>query len=303
MIRYPRPPEPDGLREEARPFEEAASTAIRAWAEAQSRAAAEGGPVEEERASRIAALRPRWGKKRDAGELPELWQKHREPLFRAQGAKCGFCESQAENHPSAVEHFYPKGEVHLLEEPGPERRRRGRQVHPIGYYWMAYRWENWLIACERCNTGYKRNYLPVGEGEPPLPDPAAPVTPLLLHPFASGADEDPEDHLRFTPAGAAEPRGGSRRGQATIDTCGLNHRPYLAGWRAAAAVRADRAVERLLRAELEPDPAAARRAAEELLALGEPSELFAGVVRSRIRDQLPCTWRELKENLDDLYPG
>ena len=47
-----------------------------------------------------------------------------------------------------VEHFRPKAEV---KEAGENHQ---------GYWWLAYSWENLLIACKTCNQEYKRIKIP-----------------------------------------------------------------------------------------------------------------------------------------------
>lgn len=159
-------------------------------------------------------------------ELPELWGKHKAAFSAAQHGKCGYCEMFALNHPSAVDHFAPKGAVHVLVSDGIEledlsnvRDRETREISGTGYYWIAYDWNNWLLACERCNTRWKGSLFPVREDPHPCPPhPRRRYTALLLNPYGPA---DPVDHLDFNSLGQIFPRTGSAVGDATIRTCGL----------------------------------------------------------------------------------
>lgn len=86
-------------------------------------------------------------------------------------------------------------------------------------------WDDWLFACERCNTGWKRCLFPVRDPAlPPAKDRA--YEPLLLMPYDG---PDPAEHLGFDELGAVW--GASEIGDATIETAGL-HRPSLVRLRA-----------------------------------------------------------------------
>ncbi len=116
---------------------------------------------------RMAPHRRRVEASVEAGERPEFepaWRSYKAHFARAQYGKCGYCEALAlATGVGDVEHFRPKGEVSELgDDPetwGRERRglanvegRKTRRVSERGYWWLAYTWENWLLACERCNA-------------------------------------------------------------------------------------------------------------------------------------------------------
>jgi len=232
-----------------------------------------------------------------APDFPEIWGQFKDQLCDAQRGKCGYCETFAMNHPAAVEHFAPKGDVHELLEEGSEASSlfnvRGRVTAPIsatGYYWLAYAWDNWLLACERCNTGWKRSLFPVKEAPHPCPPaPDRPFTPLLLSPFGP---LEPTEHLDFDSLGTIFPRGGSPQGEATIRTCGL-HRESLRKAREGIAADAHRHIDRLLKAMAEEDPRTARNAVEDLLSLGSDPRAHAGMVRSIVRRKLKTSYSDL----------
>jgi uncharacterized protein (TIGR02646 family) len=107
--------------------------------------------------------------------------------------RCMYCE---DSEGTAIEHFWPKSVY-------PER---------------AFDWLNYLIACSRCNSNFKRDQFPLD----------AAGAPLLVNP----SEEEPLDHLSFSPStGRFEPR--SPKGDPSIDVFGLN-RTTLTKGRASA---------------------------------------------------------------------
>jgi uncharacterized protein (TIGR02646 family) len=125
----------------------------------------------------------------EAGRLWDLqsnkaFQEIREILRRmAPGdERCMYCE---DSHGTAIEHFWPKA------------------VYPD----RAFDWLNYLIACSECNSNYKRNQFPLD----------AAGQPLLVNP----AEEDPLDHLSFSPStGLYQPQ--TSKGDPSIQVFGLN---------------------------------------------------------------------------------
>ena len=145
----------------------------------------------------------------------------REVLIAAQHGKCCFCESQFGHiqRSGEVEHFRPKGFV--------QQEKHSPKQFP-GYYWLAYKWTNLLIACRDCNGTYKKNYFP-------LADPSARARshhddirneqPLLIDPYSV----EPVDHLTFKQE-LATAQSDTAEGRTTIDILGLN-RPKLREFR------------------------------------------------------------------------
>lgn len=75
----------------------------------------------------------------------------RDALESCQGPKCCYCEKPVAG--GAIEHFRPKKAW---------QQSIGDPFNRPGYYWLAYRWENMLIACNECNqSGRKGNLFPV----------------------------------------------------------------------------------------------------------------------------------------------
>jgi uncharacterized protein (TIGR02646 family) len=139
-----------------------------------------------QRASPVAnALHP-------AAEAKRLWERLDNKAFReirqrlaamASGIeRCMYCE---DSEGTAIEHFWPKA------------------LYPKS----AFDWDNYLIACSRCNSNYKRDQFPL--------DPAG--RPLLLNPV----EEQPLDHLAFSPStGKYEPL--TDKGRSSEQVYGLN---------------------------------------------------------------------------------
>ena len=106
-------------------------------------------------------------------------------LWQMQNGKCCYCEREYERKHSDVEHFRPKTEA----------LREGK-VKTLGYWWLAYRFDNLYFGCLVCNR-IKGSHFPLTAGTRPLEAEADPrhaaEFPLLIDP---GFD-DPEDHLTF----------------------------------------------------------------------------------------------------------
>ncbi|GAA0983188.1 hypothetical protein GCM10009555_054470 [Acrocarpospora macrocephala] len=87
----------------------------------------------------------------------------------------------------------------------------------------TFDWLNHLLSCTYCNSHEKRDRFPLDRnGQPLLIDPST---------------EDPFDHLQLTlTLGVYRAKGGSPKGQTTIDVCGLN-RPILTKGRVALLSR------------------------------------------------------------------
>lgn len=239
------------------------------------------------RADRAAGLAP---------TFPDHWRAYKDQFEPAQFGKCGFCESKVTVvSVGAVEHHAPKSEVQALDARGEEhadssnvKGRKTPVLHAHGYWWRAYDWDNWLYACDRCNSAWKRCLYPVAEDPHPAPDEATAVTALLLHPY----DDEPLDHLDFDEQGFILAWQHSPRGNATIATCGLD-RESLRKERAAVAGRADRHARRVAKAIAEGTDRVLEDNVVDLLDLGAPASAWAGVVRATVRRVLALDWVDL----------
>ena len=138
----------------------------------------------------------------------------RNALRTLQHDKCCYCESRP--YPTSVgriDHFRPKGAVRQDKE--------SHRLYP-GYYWLAYRWGNLVLACETCNLR-KSDYFPLEEPGKRTRNHLALLdreSPLLLNPYD---ETDLSEHLTFD-GPACEP--GTERGRVTVTVLGLN-RPEL----------------------------------------------------------------------------
>lgn len=137
--------------------------------------------------------------------------KIREVLKSIQHNKCCYCE--AKTSPGRIDHFRPKG--------GVRQHKADDRIHP-GYYWLAYRWDNLMLACEDCNLK-KSDYFPLENPEQRARNHRESLnreSPLLLNPYV---DTDPSVHLTFD-GSACQPR--TERGRLTVTLLELN-RPIL----------------------------------------------------------------------------
>lgn len=210
------------------------------------------------------------------------WRAFKAVLAAAQHGRCGYCDLICTGH-GDVEHFRPKAAVHVLagapSERGPPRVTTASER---GWWWLAYAWSNYLLACARCNQKWKRCLFPLATPLVGPPRPDGEEEPLLLHPFDG---PDPEAHLTFDRFGAILPR--SAHGRATILTCGL-HRRRLLSARRLPANRAHGHVDALE----SPVPSARMDA---LLALGQQgthTEMLACVTRCIWRERRGTAWRD-----------
>lgn len=138
----------------------------------------------------------------------------RNALSALQYDKCCYCESKpSPTSVGRIDHFRPKGAV--------RQDKDSNRLFP-GYYWLAYRWGNLVLACETCNRR-KSDYFPLEEPGQRARNHLAPLdreSPLLLNPYA---ETDLSEHLAFN-GSACEP--GTERGRVTVTVLGLN-RPGL----------------------------------------------------------------------------
>lgn len=156
-----------------------------------------------------------------------------------------------------------------------------------GYWWLAYSWDNWLFACELCNSTWKMNQFPLSTGTfSPVDGCEQRETPLLLNPF----DDDPEPELEFNELGCIS--GLSPRGTATIHVCGLD-RWKLEQERGRIATAVLRWVDEWSDGPL--SEAHRRSLLRNLADACQPDAPFAGLCRSLIEQRRPggLGWRDL----------
>jgi len=237
--------------------------------------------------------------------LPEIWGAFRASLLEHQSSKCAYCEQPVTTHPPPVEHYAPKSEVRKLEQPTSRAKRPYRVAHRTGYWWLAYEWSNWCVACSKCNSN-KSCFFPVVEQPHPRPAPGIAYTPLLLHPYGP---EDPEDHLCYDEEGNIW--SSTPEGRATIATCWLDHgdlsrqRGQTASDMLQHIQSLDAPLFRLQQADGPPEQhliQALDFTFRVLHRLGQPDRTFAGMVRYLIREHTPLVWSDLPQWRDLLLP-
>ena len=99
-------------------------------------------------------------------------------LYESQHRKCCYCERNRDKKDFDVEHFRPKGNV-----------KEAEKTHP-GYWWLAYDWENLLIACKTCNQA-KSTHFPLKDEKSRTYSEDTDIgkeEPILINPLK----EDPE---------------------------------------------------------------------------------------------------------------
>jgi hypothetical protein len=133
-----------------------------------------------------AAARPAEINKRSA-----VWQELKGTLRQASHDKCWYCESVDIRSDNAVDHYRPKNAV-------------AECTDHHGYWWLAFKWENYRFCCTFCNCrridqetgagGGKADHFPLwheerrakaptdnlADEEPMLLDPSVPADPGFL---------------------------------------------------------------------------------------------------------------------------
>jgi uncharacterized protein (TIGR02646 family) len=131
-------------------------------------------------------------------------------LTRMHHSKCCYCEQSLRTRAYLhVEHFRPKSGVR-------QRLKQPRDEFP-GYYWLAYRWDNLLLACHDCNSRFKRTLFPLKNPRSRARshrDDINKERPSLIDP----AGEDPRAHIRYD---EDAPKAITARGAITIRALGL----------------------------------------------------------------------------------
>jgi hypothetical protein len=233
-------------------------------------------------------------------DFPNAWGRYKAAFAEAQHEKCGYCEVRViAGFPGDVEHFRPKGEIWALpdnpDEWGEQRPssasvegRKHITLSDLGYWWLAYEWDNWLLSCSACNAGWKGSFFPVAGAQRVLPpDPQAPEQPLLLNPFD---DPDPAEHLRFGEIGEVQPSGESPLGRETIKVYGLD-RASLRLARLEKARRAHSLVQAIRAADTDErlDEALA-----DFRRMGDEMYDYAGMVRAILLAECGVRWEDLE---------
>lgn len=299
MLRFNRPPEPHDFNKKVARDREAVQKHIEAILNAAAQSDAEGLTAPPGKRQKKGT-----GKK---GPFQSKWSYFKDIFSKAQYGKCAYCEvSVIGAQHGDVDHYYPKGEVHALDDdPSTWGREKpylsnveGRSPKVLcmtGYWWLAYDWSNYLLSCMVCNEYWKGAIFPVEDDPRKLP-PASDVSEvaLLLNPFE---DINPVEHLFFDSFGQIHPANDSRHGFETIRTCGLD-RPSLRKIRSDMAREAYELTDRLSDAET---PAELRDILYSLYLKGVETNHHPGMVRIIIEQRTGgLTWPMLVEQLVSL---
>jgi uncharacterized protein (TIGR02646 family) len=153
-----------------------------------------------------------------------IWLDTRPAIEKLFSNKCAYCETPSAGHSHDVEHFRPKeGALDL----------GGRVNDHLHYAWLAYDWDNLLLACPACNrmrgqggkyTG-KGARFPVVRARARLGSSVAECRTLEQAVLLDPCHDDPTRHLSFDAEGLCTPK--SDRGSTTIDVLGLNREALL----------------------------------------------------------------------------
>lgn len=240
--------------------------------------------------------------KKEPDLFPARWSAFKAALSAAQRRKCAFCEGFAIGQGFGdVEHYSPKAEIEALDDGDPsswgeEREnlanvtgRKPRPVSDTGYWWLAYEWDNYILACTICNQQWKRAIFPIKESRAAAPKRGDVETVYLLHPFRG---EIPRDHLEFGPLGQVSARNGSDFGRETIRTLGLD-RPSLREQRRPLASKIHKKIDGLAGASV----ARRRELLEDIRLEGSEEASFCGMVRAIFEHRVGLTWQELEDEL------
>ena len=289
MHRFRRPEEPDGFDEAVEDLRAAVAKRMAKKMRGAAR-----------RATRAAAN----GEKEDKSFV-DAWKDYKAPFSSAQFRKCGYCELTVANQDGDVEHFAPKSWLQELDDDpasqGEEvahlsqvRGRKPRLVSTLAYWWRAYEWDNYLLACRNCNSKWKRNLFPVQAAKRANPPTrASREKVLLINPFDGPA---PAAHLHFTEIGAVQQKGRSRCGRETIKTCGLD-RPSLREVREPIAAQTYETLRLIQGAKTSEETDAHLRA---LYKDGKDCVQLCGMVRAIVaaesrRLKLGITWNKIEK--------
>ena len=233
--------------------------------------------------------------------FPPHWSKIKAAFMQAQHGKCGFCEGRVLGlQYGDVEHYRPKGAVEVLDHASPAtwgkevpwsstvKGRDTKSHSSTGYWWKAYSWGNYLVACQTCNQQWKKCLFPTADPLPrQLPSIQHRELALLLNPFGK---IDPALHLAFGRMGEVTAYNGSVLGHATILTCGLD-RPSLRQARYNLARATHERIDEISSDINNHDLYILLRG---ILTSGHADQSHCGMVRAIFRQRMEMSWDMLE---------
>lgn len=189
--------------------------------------------------------------------------------------KCCYCERKRdEKRETDVEHYRPKACV------------SDNPKHP-GYWWLAYKWDNYLHSCKKCNQEHKINQFPLMDESQRAYTPDAGIAgerPFLINP----ENENPEDFIGFewsraygvfVKAVGFDPEG---RGERTIKITGINEGTILEE-RASLVKELEEIVDTMKCALRAEKPNLIKRTAAKIKETSRSEKQYAGFRRAFYR--------------------
>ncbi|MBL8218056.1 MAG: HNH endonuclease [Bryobacterales bacterium] len=169
-------------------------------------------------------------------------------------SKCSYCE-QIIDTDGDIEHFRPKA----------------------AYYWLAYRWDNLLLACRDCNSAKLQKFPLEDEAHRAVThrDDHRREKPLLLNP----ATDDIDTQIGWR-SSVVYPKQSDRAGERTIATLKLN-RISLVKRRMEVLAQ----VDILLAAAALTDAPIATRAMAHLETMQTPSHQYSAMIRAYLQSR------------------
>ena len=197
---------------------------------------------------------------------------YRDALEECQGSKCCYCEKPLSG--GQIEHFRPKKAY---------QQNIGDPFIRPGYYWLAFRWSNFLMSCGECNqSGRKGNRFPI-RGVRALNQTSN--LELEQMDLINPAEEEPSHFISFNkevPIGI-DPKG---RGELNIEVFDLRNRTDLKSGRFDKfyLYKTTQSIAKL------PGPIASitgadiKRAKDILNRAKKSKQPFAGMIRENIKN-------------------
>jgi len=159
----------------------------------------------------------------------DLWGELKNRLYQISHGKCWYCEAKEDRSDYHVDHFRPKNRIRAAF--GAERD---------GYWWLAFKWTNYRLACGYCNSSHrgedgqsrgKSDYFPIRDESRRVTNPDGVVDdeqPFLLDPTVAGEPE----LLWFMEDGKAYPAAADgtypyERARTTIELLNLSDDPRI----------------------------------------------------------------------------
>lgn len=135
-------------------------------------------------------------------------------LKKVQHNKCCFSEAYFVGDLPPVEHFRPKGRIDSWPY------EKGKSI-TLGYYWLAYEWDNLMLSKPLPNSKHKRNFFPLLDETKRMKHHTDTnlEEPILINPSI----ENPRDHIKFR---GWEITGITERGVKSIEILGLRDESF-----------------------------------------------------------------------------